>query len=104
MHDLSRGWKRVGGDRENADDEDVLGDMDGQGSRKKTGKSAEKQKSTPDDCPVAVGLKDGSVLAYKFREEMPDGDEELGIGGEEKWDVVLPSYEDAGEEDGAAAR
>lgn len=103
VHDLSRGWKRIGGDKEEEDDEDVLGDMYGAGSRKKgkvaAGKKASASGSMPDDCPVACGLKDGSVLAYKFRDETPDGDEELGIGGEEKWDVVLPSYEDAGEED-----
>lgn len=68
---------------------------------RKAGKASGKGK-VRDDCPMGVGLKDGAVLAYKFRSDVVDGDEELGIKdeGDEVWDVVLPSYEEGPEEEG----
>lgn len=46
------------------------------------------------DCPKGAGLRDGSVLAFKWGERSEDGDEnELELEGE-KWDVVIPAYED----------
>lgn len=41
--------------------------------------------------PLGAGLKDGAIVAFKFREEGaedPDGDD---------WDVILPSYDDENE-------
>lgn len=55
-----------------------------------------KKKVSADDCPKGVGLKDGSVLAYKFKsEELDMEDEGLGMEDEdEKWDVVIASYDE----------
>lgn len=60
---------------------------------------AKKKKVLPDDCPKGVGLKDGSVLAYKFKsEELDMEDEGLGLDDEdEKWDVVIASYDENAE-------
>ena len=45
-----------------------------------------KSKWVFNESPMAAGLKDGAVLAFKFEGEMGD------------WDVIMPSYE---EEDAA---
>ncbi len=50
------------------------------------------------DCPRGVGLKDGAVLAFKFRSashrDDHDGEDHVMNGMSEDWDVVLPSYDD----------
>lgn len=38
------------------------------------------------ESPLGAGLKDGALLAFKFRE----GDDKE----DDKWDVVMPSYDD----------
>lgn len=46
-----------------------------------------------DQCPKAAGLKDGAIVAYKFRTE--DGDEDEGLSlSDEQWDVTMPSYDE----------
>ncbi|KAK5144472.1 hypothetical protein LTR32_003623 [Rachicladosporium monterosium] len=58
-------------------------------------------KGKPTDCPQAVGLRDGDMVAFRFRSE-GEGDEGEQDGGTvvgesgalEKWDVVVPTLED----------
>lgn len=47
------------------------------------------------NCPQGVGLKDGSALAFKFREGGGGHDnlDEM-VMEDTKWDVVIPTYED----------
>jgi hypothetical protein len=49
------------------------------------------------ETPKGAMLRDGGVLAFKFRE---GGDEEEDDG---EWDVVVPSYEELGSQDTAMA-
>ena len=42
-------------------------------------------------CPKAAGLKDGLVLAYKFRTA---AEVDYDPFNDDDWDVILPSYED----------
>lgn len=68
------------------------------------------------DCPQGAGLRDGGVVAVRFRlaeekarrqrllEGSLDVDEiaKEGMGDDEKWDVVVPTMEETyGEEDAA---
>ena len=91
--DLTVGWERL-------DEDDDLGIEDeGKGKGKAGAKKASTGPSVKD-----VGLKDGAVLAFKFRGEedgvliRKDGEEEMldeGLGGgDENWDVVVPSLEE----------
>lgn len=49
------------------------------------GKSNGGRNGTPlIDSLLGAGLKDGAVLAFKFR----------GEGLEDEWDVIIPSYDD----------
>lgn len=49
------------------------------------GKGVEKG-SVLNENPLGAGLKDGALLAFKFRETDDDEDDE--------WDVIMPSYDD----------
>ncbi len=53
------------------------GDTKGKGIKKGT---------VLNESPLGAGLKDGALLAFKFRE----GDDEEDA----KWDVIIPSYDD----------
>ncbi len=53
------------------------GDTKGKGIKKGT---------VLNESPLGAGLKDGALLAFKFRE----GDDEE----DDKWDVIIPSYDD----------
>ena len=78
IHDLSNGgWERVYTNGTSTTD-------------------SKQKKASLDDCPKGVGLKDGSVLAYKFKsEELAMEDEALGLEDEdEKWNVVIASYDE----------
>ena len=78
-NDLSRGW--VGMD---------IPDLDGDGGI--GGKKSNGKNSVLNGSPLGAGLKDGAVLAFKFRDaaEMKD---ELDLE-DDHWDVVLPSFEE----------
>jgi len=77
MHDLSIGWERVSTVDEAAQE------------------PTRKKKANPEDSPKGIGLKDGGVLAYKFKSEDMDLDEGLGLeDDDEKWNVVIPVYEE----------
>jgi len=60
---------------------------------------ANKKKVSPDDCPRGVGLKDGSVVAYKFKsEELNMEDEALDMGDDDdRWDVIIATYDENAE-------
>jgi len=86
VHDLSLGWKRV-----DADDDDF--EDDAQTKNKKSVRAA----GFPKDNPTAAGLKDGSVVAYRFTTDGAQEDEGISGVEEDKWDVVLPSMDDTNE-------
>ena len=46
--------------------------------------------SVLNESPLGAGLKDGTVLAFRFRE----GDDDDEGDDDFEWDVVIPSYDD----------
>ena len=72
-HDISKGWIAL---KIPEDDAGVA-----------KGKSVKKG-SVLNETPLGAGLRDGAVLAFKFRE----GGEEDPM--DEEWDVIMPAYED----------
>ena len=56
-----------------------------------------KKGSVLNQSPLGAGLKDGALLAFKFKKERASDEIEL----DDEWDVVMPSYED---EDGSQTR
>ena len=105
INDLSRGWVSL-------DTDHFPDDVTGKGKAKVTAKKPEKgSSSSTRDCPSAVGLKDGSVVAFKFRSESDDtgnidvddedkldGDTLVGDIDAEQWDVIIPSLEETYDE------
>ena len=109
--DLDFGWELL-----EQDDENMLALVDDEegakGKRKAGGLKAAKNKLT--DCPQGAGLRDGGVVAFKFRGQsqvhsqtekvMEDSDEEadgafdektlVGDSVAEKWNVVVPTMEE----------
>ena len=75
-NDLSQGWVDL--------EIPALKDNDG-----KKGKAKE---STLNKTPQGAGLKDGSLLAFRFRAADKD-DDELTTDNE-RWDVLMPSFEE----------
>ncbi|KAI4285080.1 MAG: hypothetical protein L6R38_000921 [Xanthoria sp. 2 TBL-2021] len=57
-----------------------------------THKKGPKKSSVLNASPVGAGVKDGSVLAFKFRTETSDADD-LDMG-DNVWDVVMPTFDD----------
>jgi hypothetical protein len=68
-HDISKGWKTLG----------ETGGKDAMGLK---------------GSPKSVGVKDGGVLAFRFRGEDEEGEEEDGDGEREKFVVEWPSYDE----------
>lgn len=67
---------------------DIITGNENAGRKPKTGEAPLKLKEAN---PKAAGLKDGSVVAYKFATFQDEGyDPAL----DESWDVALPSYEE----------
>ncbi|KAL8730971.1 MAG: hypothetical protein Q9181_004484 [Wetmoreana brouardii] len=59
------------------------------------GKKGTTKNSVLNKTPLGAGLKDGSVLAFKFRGEGSSGDGmNIEDGG---WDVIMPSFDDEDE-------
>lgn len=78
-NDLSNGWVDLEM-LEREDDEESGSKMKGV-----------KKNSVLNASPQGAGLKDGAMLAFKFRRH---GDEdESNLGGDD-WDVIIPSYDD----------
>ena len=57
------------------------------------GKSGGK-KNIMNTSPLGAGLKNGGMLAFRIRGGDGLDDEDGMAGGEDEWDVLLPSYED----------
>ena len=101
-NDLTYGWELL--QRSDGDDDSGLsgkGKGKGKAGVSATGGKARKENRF-EDCPQGAGLKDGSVVAFKFKStedagwQAVDGegeDEDIAIPTEE-WDVVVPSMEE----------
>ncbi|KAF2119762.1 hypothetical protein BDV96DRAFT_352960 [Lophiotrema nucula] len=80
----------------NTSDDD--GDVKGKG--KAPGKGRPKKSEgdlaveSSKQCPKGAGLKDNSVLAFKWAEEYDAGDEDDPMGEAQYWPVQIASYED----------
>lgn len=59
------------------------------GSKKIGGK-----KSVLNSSPLGAGLRDGAMLAFRFRQEGAMVDEDGADVEDDEWDVVIPSYEE----------
>ena len=119
-NNLDLGWEAIERDVDDGLEEALKEDAKGKGKGKAavgSSASAKKGSSAKDvaDCPQGVGLRDGGIVAFKFRSEGADAvatrdkdegidvdDEEGGLDGEtlvgeerrETWDVVVPTLED----------
>ena len=81
-NDPNKGW--VGLDIPATDTEDDAG------GKKKVGS----KKSVLNASPLGAGLRDGAMLAFKFRSDDAQMDED-GIDLDySNWDVVIPSYDE----------
>lgn len=101
-NDLSLGWQQIILSNEDGDDD---GDSTGKGKGKAgvvTGRAPAKNQLK--ECPQGAGLREGSIVAFKFKndEEMNgpsnDGvDDEIAVAEEDMsrqmWDVVVPTME-----------
>ncbi len=85
--DLSKGWTSLASvpTNDNVTAENVRTTRAGGG-----GTSANRNL----DCPQGAGLQDGAVLAFKFRSNETNGVNGVNGAGGERWDVLLPSYEE----------
>ena len=81
-NDPSKGW--VGLEIPEVELEDAAG-----GKRKIGGR-----KGVLNASPLGAGLKDGAILAFKFRDEGAKIDKDDLDMDDENWDVIMPSYED----------
>ncbi|KAK3073335.1 hypothetical protein LTR53_005183 [Teratosphaeriaceae sp. CCFEE 6253] len=123
-NDLSLGWEPIGEGSEGGLDRTPKDDAKGKGKGKAavgptlSAKAGGKTDAT--DSPQGVGLRDGGVVAFKFRSESvakggdavidigEDGDEKaldgetlVGEARPEKWDVVVPTMEETYGDEGA---
>jgi hypothetical protein len=69
--------------------------MDSKGGKRK----ASSNKATPNENPTGAGLVDGSVLAFRFKQEddvdmKEEGDDEAQLQEDPGWNVELPRYDD----------
>lgn len=80
------------------DDEDEAPKAKGKGKAKagpKSNGTAKASAANVKDCPKGAGLKDGGVLAFRWRGDgVWSGDEEEEVQEGDMWGVVLASYED----------
>ena len=73
---------------------EIDGDEDAEGKSKGVRKG-----SVLNASPLGAGLKDGAMIAFKFREE---GAEDADNPDRGDWEVVIPSYDDEyGSQDGS---
>lgn len=84
IHNLEKGFTSVT-DKEG----NIITGNEQVGKKRKSGDPELKIK---EPCPKAAGLKDGAVLAYKFR--IPKTAKNYDPAIDEDWDVVIPSYDD----------
>lgn len=121
INDLSQGWERLEQKApfaDEANDSDAKGKGKGKAITSTPGSGAGKTKAGAQmkDCPQGAGLRDGSIVAFKFRSEdrelreseaeddfvMLDEDRE-GVEGRDGFDVVVPTIEETYAEEDAAA-
>ncbi|MCJ1421386.1 hypothetical protein MMC32_007749 [Xylographa parallela] len=81
-NDPSKGW--IGLDIPAMDMEDETG------NKKKMGG----KKSVLNASPLGAGLRDGSLLAFKFRSENAKKDDDGLDLDDSDWDVIMPSYDE----------
>ncbi|TKA31674.1 hypothetical protein B0A50_01752 [Salinomyces thailandicus] len=110
IHDLTLGWDPLARDEalENALAEESNSTGKGKGKAGASGK-AKSAKDKLSDCPQGAGLRDGGVVAFKFksqaaaeRDEGIEVDEHDGLDNDmlvsapdkERWDVVVPTMEE----------
>ncbi|WPH01770.1 Hypothetical protein R9X50_00462200 [Acrodontium crateriforme] len=99
INDLSLGWETL-----EQDDNDGLFDETNRGKGKgKAVVGRGKGKENPTSCPKVAGLRDGGMVAFKFKsesvgeveeEDRLDDDTLVRGSRDEKWDVVLACAED----------
>ena len=80
-NDLSKGWVRL-------DIPETEVQVNGD-SKKIGGK-----KSVLNSSPLGAGLKDGAMLAFRFKTEGEMVDEDGLDVEDDEWDVLIPSYEE----------
>lgn len=123
QNDLSAGWEKIGED----EDDELVPEEDKKGKGKAVvGSASAKGKASKDkitDCPQGVGLRDGGIVAFRFRSEAEgarkeedegidvdeedeklDGETLVGEPEKEVWDVVVPTMEETYGEEGAASQ
>ena len=116
-HDPNAGGEAIGDDLEEGliFDEDVKGKGKGKAKAAPSRKSVSSAKDV-NDCPQGQGLKDGSVVAFRFRlpeekarrQRLIDGELDVdeiardGMGDDADWDVVMPTMEETYEDEDAA--
>lgn len=108
INDLSMGWEPL--DRDEAVENAIEEEKSSKGKGKASASKAKSSKDKLSDCPQGAGLRDGGVVAFKFRsqaeaergeglamseEEKLDGETLVGANEHEKWDVVVPTMEDS---------
>jgi hypothetical protein len=106
INDLKQGWETI--ERDDDSLQEALADAKGKGKAAAGTSKARAGKNNVTDTPQGAGLRDGGVVAFKFRSEAEaevDEGIELEEGGEddgvvvvekkpERWDVVVPTLED----------
>ena len=85
VDDLRAGWTTLTIPTDNDNDYD---DAAPPGKKRKAGGDKNML-----NCPQGTGLKDGSILAFRFRDEKASTGE-VGDGDGEVWDVVIPTFDD----------
>nr|POE92365.1 hypothetical protein CFP56_70436 [Quercus suber] len=93
-NNLRSGWEQL-----EKNDEDLFADDDMKGKGKAKAPAKSSNKSAVRDCPQGAGLRDGSMVAFKFKSEaQAEGngilDDEPFLSEPETWDVVIPSMEE----------
>ncbi|MCJ1246916.1 hypothetical protein MMC30_004127 [Trapelia coarctata] len=81
-NDIAKGW--VGLDIPVMENGDSLEDT----------KKRRKKDSVLSGSPLGAGLKDGAMLAFKFKGEDAEMDGDGSEADDGNWDVIIPSYEE----------
>ena len=102
--DASAGWQRIDKtDEPKFDDVDELAaddDDDAGVSRRRSKSKGKAKKGTSNGTDgdqrtlKECGISDNAVLAFKFAPHLEDNEEAMDEDDNDKWDVVIPTYED----------